>query len=90
MATLSSAAERLPAKVLAKSNNVMMAKPTPLLSGAGTQKSLGACPQKLGSDKSEHGFCGHPVLLFCRSACQSPGGVGFDAICSLILPELIE
>jgi hypothetical protein len=65
-----------------------MAKPTPLLSGAGTQKSLGACPQKLGPDKSEHDFCGHPALLSRKCACQNPGGVGFDAICSLILPEL--
>jgi hypothetical protein len=53
----------------------------------------GACPQKPGPDKSERGFCGHPALLFRRCACQNPGGVGncvavgFDAICSLILPE---
>jgi hypothetical protein len=68
----------------------MMAKPTPLIIEAGTQKSLGACPQKLGPDKSERGFCGHPALLFRRCACQIPGGVGFDAICSLILSELIR
>jgi hypothetical protein len=42
----------------------MVAKPTLLLSGAGTQKSLGAC--------------------------QNPGDVGFDAICSLFLPKLIR
>jgi hypothetical protein len=40
----------------------------------------GAWPQKLGPDKSERGFYGHPALLFRRCVCQNPGGVGFDAI----------
>ncbi|MDR2144134.1 MAG: hypothetical protein LBP29_07175, partial [Treponema sp.] len=65
--------------------------PPPLLSGAGTQKNSGACPQKAAPEQVRVSFCGHPApLFFCECGCQNPGGVGFGTICILFWSKLSE
>jgi hypothetical protein len=63
----------------------MAAKPMSPLSGAGTQKSRGACPQKSVPEQVRADFRGHPVPLFRRCACQNPGDMGFDSIFLFVL-----
>jgi hypothetical protein len=81
-------------KDIIKARSTATQLPTPLLGGAGTQKSSGVRPQKPAPEQVRVGFCGHPALLFRRCTCQNPGGVGYyrdlGTIFTLFWPKLSE
>jgi hypothetical protein len=73
-----------------------MAKPTPLIIEAGTRKSSrvpvepGPVRKNPSQNKSGPVFADTPPYFFVGVPAKTSGGVGFDAICSLILSELIR
>jgi hypothetical protein len=73
---------------LTKTNDVIPVKPTPLIVEAGTRKNRGACPQKPVPDTSGPIFAATPRCFFAGVPAKYPGGVGINAICSLIWPKL--